>query len=77
MEHTCTIQGQSQKQKDLPFLSQHHDQFEAVQAAAQLLQAQDEGGSLKSETKTVLWVTPAEVERRTLLILEMSRLSPE
>ncbi|KAI9174005.1 hypothetical protein LWI28_010236 [Acer negundo] len=38
MQRTYTIQGKCQQQKLLPSSSLHHDQFEAVQVAAQRLQ---------------------------------------
>jgi len=65
--------SRSQKQKALPSFSQHHDQFGAVQAAAQQQQAQDVGGLLGSLTETAQSETPAEAEQ-----LEHSTLmSPE
>lgn len=58
---TCTRQDQCRWQKVPRFVSENHDQFEAVQAVAQLLQVPDVGDSSESAKGTVQLETQVEV----------------
>lgn len=62
MQLTCTKLSLFLKQK-VPRSCQHHDQFEVVEAAAQLQQAQDGDGIPSIQTKTAQSATPTAMER--------------
>lgn len=69
---TCKELSQSPKREALRSLFQHHDLFEAVQAAAQPQQAKDVGGLPGSVTETAQLEIQAEVEQ----LAQWTLLSP-